>query len=216
MGEIERIRFDGVNWVPAPPAPGQVRPDVWATGFSFITAADRGPDGALYYVQRSPGLVGRIGRGMARPGNGSDVALELRVGAEISPGQNLVHSPSVGDVLTWILFAPRGRNFGAPLLFAADVGALGRPTFGFALPGDPSPSVWLDPQTTSVILDGFSNPASPTSPRLLPQASFVGPIPILPIFAGLGLEMTFQLFALDFAVNSVGVGSSHAHVLRFP
>lgn len=54
-GEVARYRFDGTSWAIAPAVTGQPTPDAWGTGFSGVTDAQIGPDGALYYVKINQG-----------------------------------------------------------------------------------------------------------------------------------------------------------------
>lgn len=51
-GQMRALEFNGSTWSTLPPVAGQ--PGAWwATGFSRVTAVRQGPDGALYYTQRS-------------------------------------------------------------------------------------------------------------------------------------------------------------------
>jgi hypothetical protein len=60
-GWIRRLTFDGASWQPAAPVPGQPTPESWASGLSFVSDLQQGPDGALYYVRRfADSFFGRI------------------------------------------------------------------------------------------------------------------------------------------------------------
>ena len=59
-GEIRRLENVGGNWQPAAQEPGQPSATDWGTGFNNITSLRQGPDGAIYYTRRSPGVLGRI------------------------------------------------------------------------------------------------------------------------------------------------------------
>ncbi len=52
-GEVRRLVEVGGVWTPAPPVPGQPSATNWATGFDLVTSLRLGPDGALWFTQRS-------------------------------------------------------------------------------------------------------------------------------------------------------------------
>jgi glucose/arabinose dehydrogenase len=54
-GFVRRVRFDGQQWVPAPPAPGQPNTLDWATGIHNPTDFLVGPDGSLWYLEQFDG-----------------------------------------------------------------------------------------------------------------------------------------------------------------
>jgi glucose/arabinose dehydrogenase len=62
-GLIQRLRFNGIGWIPAPATPGQPAPNAWGAGFQAVVDTALGQDGALYYVkQYSSHLAGALGR----------------------------------------------------------------------------------------------------------------------------------------------------------
>ncbi len=51
-GFLRRLEGSGTSWVIAPPVPGQVDPDSWATGLTSVGDYAVGPDGSLWYCRQ--------------------------------------------------------------------------------------------------------------------------------------------------------------------
>lgn len=75
QGTLRRYSWNGSQWGIAAPVPGQPTPTEWATGVSRAVDGVVGPDGALYYINRSLGFVGRIRHGTG-PSNELWIAAE--------------------------------------------------------------------------------------------------------------------------------------------
>lgn len=59
-GLVRRMRHDGHGWTAAPQVTGQPNPTDWCTGTPFVTQADVGTDGAIYFTNLVGGSMHRI------------------------------------------------------------------------------------------------------------------------------------------------------------
>ena len=60
QGFLRRLTYDGATYVPTPAVPGQPTPDNWGAQFGFLSDAQVGHDGAIYYIKFTPGSLRRI------------------------------------------------------------------------------------------------------------------------------------------------------------
>jgi glucose/arabinose dehydrogenase len=68
-GHLWHLVPSGVQWVIAPPAPGQAAGDYWGDGFANVSDYAIGPDGSIYYARMDVGQIRRIvaGAGTSTP-----------------------------------------------------------------------------------------------------------------------------------------------------
>ncbi|MEE9393888.1 MAG: lamin tail domain-containing protein [Planctomycetota bacterium] len=184
---------DGESVVRDPEAPG--------SAFSFHTVAGLGlraspgfhSDGTTPYLPAS-----EMTFSYNYPGNGGDVALNIRVnGSQVTTFTGDV-AIGLSDNFAFEILSPLGstNNNGFALIYSVyTTGAApaGIPIQGAGFPLD----VWIDPFTlpTFVPLDGLN----PTNPLLIPTVSpfgfDFGPFDVPPTVVGMGLSAIFQVFA---------------------
>ncbi|MEE9391456.1 MAG: PQQ-dependent sugar dehydrogenase [Planctomycetota bacterium] len=59
-GTIERLEFDGTSWSNAPSVSGQPSAAYWGTGFANCVHFELGPDGSMYFCNRTANRISRI------------------------------------------------------------------------------------------------------------------------------------------------------------
>jgi glucose/arabinose dehydrogenase len=117
QGFIRRLKFDGTNWAQAAPEPGQPSSNNWAEGYAFVTDAEIGPDGALYYVKQAPGSVRRI-----RPSGTTTTPVLTIIGGDGQKGN--AGAALLTPLSVQLTTGPGGPPIaGAPVTFAVVDGA---------------------------------------------------------------------------------------------
>ena len=210
FGDVQRIRFDGSQWVTPPTAAAQPSPLVWGTSFFGASEARFGPDGCLYYLGYSlPGYLARVSATTAYPGNGSDVAIEVVRNGMPDLRDDRIHRVHPGDQVEIRCQSPNGALDLQPFVLTAELISTGQPPPVVVVTGDPAPSIWID-AAAQVLLNGFTSPGV----VLWPGGFGLPTVTIPPWLAGSGYSFLLQAFVTDPGRNAFDLGVSDAVELR--
>lgn len=145
-------------------------------------------------------------------GNGADVDIAFRINGNLTFGSIL--PANANDAVEVSFYTPNGGLAVAPFLAAYDV----RPTGAYwapqTLPGDATGSIWLDPSTTMIAVNGFSTFGQLFSPVLYYPGGFNASSIVPPSLGGMGLSVWVQCFVYAPGFNLVSLGVSPAYEFR--
>ncbi len=209
-GDVQRLRYDGTQWLTPPPVAEQPSPLVWGSAFFGATDARFGPDGSLYYLGYSlPGFLARVAAATAYPGNGSDVAIAVMRNGTPDDRDDRIHRVHPGDQVQLRCLSPGGARDFQPFVLTAELIPTGSPPPVTVVTGDPAPSIWID-SAAQVLLNGFTSPGA----VLWPAGFGLPTVTIPPWLAGSGFSFLFQAFVSDPGRNAFDLGVSDAVELR--
>lgn len=174
----------------------------------FFHSAGKMNDGVTNYAGATPPTPAYLG-------NASDCAIGVTVNGASDTTCDDRHIVAAGSSVAFAFRSPLGTLNNQSFIAVIDVFVTGMPPAAIALPGE-SPSIYLNPATATVLVDGFSNPFAIFSPVLLPGSGYVAG-GLVPVGAGgLGLSVMVQLIANDPGHNLVNLGVSNAHEIIIP
>jgi hypothetical protein len=161
----------------------------------------------LAWAQSGDGAVGPL-----YPGNGADLDIAFRVNGTLS--SSAILPVDINDAIEVSFYTPNGGLAVAPFLAAFDV----RPTGSYwapqTLPGDAAGSIWLDPASTMIAVNGFSTFGQLFSPVLYFPGGFNASSIVPPSLGGMNLSVWVQCFAYAPGFNLVSLGVSPAYEFR--
>jgi glucose/arabinose dehydrogenase len=215
-GLVCRGRRTGSQWDYVASAGTPLYPGIWALGLYAVVDAQIGPDGAIYYVQRDLGQIGRLIPGPVHPGNGADLSIGVLVNGALERRARGIHVVQPGTTLGLRFSTPLGTHAGAPFAAAIDALPMGHARPALMLPGDAAPSLWIDWHAASLLVDGFSTGGAAPGPVLGAAGLGVGPLAIPATLPPLGLSMVVQMVAYAPGWNAVNLAVSDACELLVP
>ncbi len=209
-GDVQRLRFDGAQWVTPSPAAEQPSPSVWGSSFFGATDSRFGPDGSLYYLSYTvPGFLARVSAATAYPGNGSDVAIDIVVDGTTDARDDRIHRLHPGEQVQVRCVSPGGARDFQPFVLTAQLIPTGSPPPVVIVSGDAAPSIWID-SSAQVLLNGFVAPGA----VLWPGGFGLPAVTIPPWLAGSGYSFLLQAFVQDPGLNAFDLGVSDAVEIR--
>lgn len=146
------------------------------------------------------------------PGNGADLDIAFRVNGTLLSSPVLAVNSN--DAIEVSFYTPNGGLAVAPFLAAFDVRTTGAYWAPQTLPGDASGSIWLDPATTMIAVNGFSTFGQLFSPVLYYPGGFNASSIVPPVLGGMNLSVWVQCFAYAPGFNLVSLGVSPAYEFR--
>lgn len=159
------------------------------------------------FAQANEGAVATL-----YPGNGADLDIAFRVNGMLT--SSAILPVNANDAIEVSFYTPNGGLAVAPFLAAFDV----RPTGAYwapqTLPGDAAGSIWLNPSSTMIAVNGFSTFGQLFSPVLYFPGGYNASSIVPPSLGGMGLSVWVQCFAYAPGFNLVSLGVSPAYEFR--
>lgn len=194
---------DGESVTRNPEAPGATLARHTTVTAGVPHSAGKLNDGATCYGQA--GVVPATYQG-----NGADCDIDVRVNNIPDNTATSVHTVVAGNYVSLKLGSPTGSLNYQPFLLVFDTFVTGFPVTPIQLPGDAAPSIWMNPLTTQVIIDGFGPAGLPFAPILVPEG-YVAAGQFPPVMSGLGLSLMVQMLVVAPGFNPVNIGVADAH-----